>query len=222
MTMLTMGWGGWWGLCLNTTKIGQQCLPYWFFFLSSLVVVYFRRPHTRPYRGWRGQLFPTRRYSKTDTCWNNFLLGELCCSSETTARHNSLADSRFDGLTSYIHACILFGRAFPSSFDVDGDLFFFFFAPLVCFYYYYHFQGLLLFAESRVVPILFDCLTVKVVHRVKVLGLIGEEQSRAHFPSTASPPPTPAMSAQRIDSRNESRHRESFVRRGETSSSSRS
>jgi hypothetical protein len=32
MTMLTMGWGGWWGLCLNTTKIGQQCLPYWFFF----------------------------------------------------------------------------------------------------------------------------------------------------------------------------------------------
>ncbi len=142
--------------------------------------------------------------------------------SETTARHNSLADSRrFDGLTSYIHACILFGRAFPSSFDVDGDLFFFFFPPLL-FYYYYHFQGLLLFAESRVVPILFDCLTVKVVDRVKVLGLIGEEQSRAHFPSTAPPrlpAPSSAMSAQRIESRNESRHRESFVRRGETSSS---
>lgn len=75
--------------------------------------------------------------------------------SETTARHNSLVDSRFDGLTSYIHACILFGRAFPSSFDVDGDLFFFFFPPLFCFFYYYQFQGLLLFAESRVVPILF-------------------------------------------------------------------
>lgn len=113
----------------------------------------------------------------------------------------------------YMHAYYLDVRFRRRSMSMATYSFFF----LPFFYYYYYFQGLLLFAESRVVPILFDCLTVKV-GQGKVLGLIGEEQSRAHFPSTA--PPSPAMSAQRIDSRNESRHRESFVRRGETSSHS--
>lgn len=42
MTMLTMGLvGGAGGLCLNTTKIGQQCLPYsFFFFLPWLLSIF--------------------------------------------------------------------------------------------------------------------------------------------------------------------------------------
>ena len=47
-----------------------------FFLFFFLIVVYFRRPHTALSRLTRPIISYTQT-SKTDTCWNNFLLGEL-------------------------------------------------------------------------------------------------------------------------------------------------